>query len=194
MLLCEINHISRSILVRNYCQVSSCGARDIVRVLLLETTVQNYNYIVAPLDPMRDSLQVYTTTREQKYFYDAATSGVFVRPELEPSILMMPSPEVLRTNNIVNKKVSWVFNIKTSKNLIPAGTSLRITLPARLMVPLAFSSVTVTNYDTGTPFPNTSTSLTPDGTSITSIFIPSVCPQATQATLPSCLVGSAFSF
>jgi hypothetical protein len=32
---------------------------------------------------------------------------------------MMPSPEILRTNNIINKRVSWVFSFKTNKNPVP---------------------------------------------------------------------------
>jgi hypothetical protein len=39
MLLCELNKTAKSVLVRNYCQVASCGRRDIVRILLMETFI-----------------------------------------------------------------------------------------------------------------------------------------------------------
>ena len=70
-----------------------------------------------PLDPQRDSLIITTTTKEGIYFKD--TAEVLVSPEILPTSLMMPSPEIIRTNNIVGALVSWVFSFKTNKNPVP---------------------------------------------------------------------------
>ena len=98
--------------------MASCGVRDQVRVKLLETYVQNYFQIVSPLNEKTDSVIITTTTKEGIYFVDTADTGVFITPELKPTSLIMPSPEILRTNNIINKRVSWVFSFKTNKNPI----------------------------------------------------------------------------
>lgn len=114
MLLCEVNKTAKSILVRNYCQVTSCGKRDIVRIQLMETFVQNYAAIVNPLVSARDSIVITTTTREGVYYLDTGMANV--EPEMIPNGMIMPSPEILRTNNVINKKVAWVFSFKTNKN------------------------------------------------------------------------------
>jgi hypothetical protein len=57
---------------------------------------------VSPLNDKRDSVIITTTTKEGIYFIDTADTGLFIAPELKPTALIMPSPEVLRTNNIIN--------------------------------------------------------------------------------------------
>lgn len=58
-----------------------------------------------------------------------ANTGVFITPEIQPTSMIMPSPEILRTNNLVNNKVSWIFNFKTNKNAVPKGGYMTITFP-----------------------------------------------------------------
>jgi len=60
---------------------------------------------------------------------DTANLGVFVTPEMLPTPLIMPSPEILRTNNIINSRVSWIFSVKTNKNPLPLGSYLTIKIP-----------------------------------------------------------------
>jgi hypothetical protein len=74
---------------------------------------------VSPLQAKKDSVVITTTTKEGVYYFDTVDSGLFVVPDLQPTQLMMPSPEILRTNNIINKRVSWVFSFKTNKNPVP---------------------------------------------------------------------------
>lgn len=58
-----------------------------------------------------------------------ANTGVFITPEIQPTSMIMPSPEILRTNNLVNNKVNWIFNFKTNKNVVPKGGYMTITFP-----------------------------------------------------------------
>lgn len=95
----------------------------------METFTQNYFYAISPLNEIRDSIVIKTTTKETIYYIDTADKGVFVTPELAPTSLLMPSPEILRTNNVVNKKVSWVFSFKTNKNPVPPGGYLQMLIP-----------------------------------------------------------------
>jgi hypothetical protein len=85
----------------------------------MDTFVQNYNYIVSPLNETKDSIVITTTTKEGIYYMDTANSGVFVSPEMQPTPLIMPSPEILRTNNVINSRASWIFSVKTNKNSLP---------------------------------------------------------------------------
>lgn len=155
MLLCEVNKTTKSILVRNYCQVASCGKRDIVRIRLMETFVQNFAYIVSPLNPTKDSLNITTTTREGIYYLDTANSNVFIDPELVPNNLILASPEILRTNNIINKRVAWVFSFKTSKNAVPKGGYVTITIPKDVMLTVDDSILDILNYDNMARYWNT---------------------------------------
>lgn len=145
MLLCEVNKTAKSILVRNYCQVASCGKRDIVRIQLMETFVQNYASIVNPLVSGKDGIVITTTTREGVYYVD--TKEVFALPEMIPNNMIMPSPEIIRTNNIVNKKVQWIFSFKTNKNVVPKGGYLTISIPRDVMLSVPNSTLDIINYD-----------------------------------------------
>ena len=100
----------------------------------METFIQNFYQVVSPLQEKRDSLVITTTTREGIYYIDTADSSVFVQPEMEPTQLMMPSPEILRTNNIINRRVNWVFSFKTNKNPVPRGGYLNITIPRDVLI------------------------------------------------------------
>jgi hypothetical protein len=77
---------------------------------------------------------ITTTTREGIYYIDTADESVFVEPEMEPTQLMMPSPEILRTNNIINRRVTWVFSFKTNKNPVPKGGYMNVTVPKDVLV------------------------------------------------------------
>jgi hypothetical protein len=94
----------------------------------------------------RDSVTITTTTREGVYFVDTASASVV--PEMIPNGMTMPSPEILRTNNLINKKVAWVFSFKTSKNVVPRGGYLTISIPRDVMLPIEDSTLDVINYDT----------------------------------------------
>jgi hypothetical protein len=74
----------------------------------MDSVAENYPYIVSPLRDARDSVNITTTTSNPLYFYD--TASVFVAPEMIPSPLSMPTPAIIRTSNVVNSLVDWVFS------------------------------------------------------------------------------------
>ena len=82
ILLCEIVARTRTIIVRNYCQVASCEKRDYVRFKMYDDFVQNYYYVVNPLHPTNDSFRINTTTKEGYYYLDTANTSVFATPAL----------------------------------------------------------------------------------------------------------------
>jgi hypothetical protein len=120
----------------------------------METFIQNYYQDVSPLDPIKDSIVLITTTREQIYYLDTADTNVFVTPNLEPTQLIMPSPEILRTNNIINRRVSWVFSFKTNKNPVPKGGYLNVTIPRNVLITIPNSTIDLINYDNGVRYWN----------------------------------------
>lgn len=75
--------------------------------------------MVNPLNSTRDSMLVKTTTKEGYYFIDETKTGVFIKPDLVPTYLILPSPEIIRTNNVINRRVQWVTSFKTNKNFVP---------------------------------------------------------------------------
>jgi hypothetical protein len=81
--------------------------------------IMNYHYVVDPLNSTRDSMLVRTTTREGYYYIDETSTDVFILPPLQPTNLIMPSPEIIRTNNVINRKVNWVTSFRTNKNPMP---------------------------------------------------------------------------
>lgn len=129
LLLCEVITSNRTIIVRNYCQVADCGASDRVRFKMFDDFIMNYHYVVSPLNDTRDSMLVRTTTREGYYYIDETSTGVFITPALEPTSFIMPSPEIIRTNNVINRRVSWVTSFRTNKNPTPKGSYLVMTFP-----------------------------------------------------------------
>lgn len=62
---------------------------------------------------------VRTTTKEGYYYIDETSTNVFVKPDLVPTYLIVPSPEIIRTNNVINRRVKWVISFKTNKNPVP---------------------------------------------------------------------------
>lgn len=154
LILCEVNATAGTVLVRNLCQVSSCGQKAVLRFLVMDSVVENYAYIVSPLVLVRDGLNITTTTSNPFYFYDS--SSVLVTPEMIPAHLTMPSPEVIRTSNVVNQLVEWVFSFQTSRNMIPANGYLNISIPANVLLAVPNSQVQVLNQDTGTVYNNVS--------------------------------------
>jgi hypothetical protein len=127
LLLCDINVTNGTITVRNYCQVSSCAFKAKVYFKLFEDFIQNYHYVVSPLNETRDSVFVRSTTKEEYYYVDE--SPAYIKPDLVPTYLIMPSPEIIRTNNVINRKVSWVISFKTNKNAVPKGGYLVLSVP-----------------------------------------------------------------
>ena len=81
--------------------------------------ILNYNYVVDPLNGTTNSMLVKTTTKEGYYFIDQTAKDVFITPPLVPTFLILPSPEIIRTNNVINRKVSWVLSFKLNKNTVP---------------------------------------------------------------------------
>ncbi len=160
----------------------------------METYVANYMHIVNPLNQKRDSVRITTTTKEGIYFIDFA--DVFVTPELEPTSLIMPSPEILRTNNIINRRVSWVFSFKTNKNPVPRFGYMNITIPRDVMITVPNSTIDLLNYDNGVRFWNMTYRLhapqprVPDYVeSVREIILWNLCNRTN-----GCQVGSSFSF
>lgn len=72
-----------------------------------------------PLDANRDSMLVRTTTKEGYYYIDETSKGVYIKPDLQPTYLLMPSPEIIRTINVINRRANWVTSFKTNKNPVP---------------------------------------------------------------------------
>lgn len=72
-----------------------------------------------------------------------------VKPDLVPTYLIMPSPEIIRTNNVINRKVSWVISFKTNKNDIPKGGILTFNIPPNVLLTIKNSSIDMLNYDNG---------------------------------------------
>jgi hypothetical protein len=68
--------------------------------------------------------------------------------------MIMPSPEILRTNNIINRRVSWVFSFKTNKNPVPKGGYMNITIPREVMITVPNSTIDLLNYDNGVRYWN----------------------------------------
>lgn len=63
--------------------------------------MMNYHYVVYPFNATNDSLSVWSTTADGLYLIDGTTTGIEVTPELQPNNLIMPSPEIITTNNVV---------------------------------------------------------------------------------------------
>lgn len=91
--------------------------------------INNFGYIVDPLDSVTDSLIIRTTTSDGLYYVDEAASSVFITPSLMPNNLIMPSPEITRDNNIINRKTSWVINFKINANAVPKDGFITISVP-----------------------------------------------------------------
>jgi hypothetical protein len=83
----------------------------------METFTQNYFYAISPLNEIRDSIVIKTTTKETIYYIDTADKGVFVTPELAPTSLLMPSPEILRTNNVLIRKSAGYSALRQTRTL-----------------------------------------------------------------------------
>ena len=151
--------------------------------------------IVSPLQAQRDSIKITTTTKEGIYYVDTADTNVFVKPEIQPSNLIMPSPEVLRTNNIINKRVKWVFSFKTNKNPISKGGYMNMTIPKDVLLTFPNSTIDVNNYDNGVRYWNMTYKTypvnpkTPDTLSVKEIIVWNLCNSTN-----GCQVGSSFSF
>ena len=149
---------------------------------------------MSPLNVKTDSVIITTTTKEGIYFIDTADTGLFITPELKPTALIMPSPEVLRTNNIINRRVSWVFSFKTNKNPIPRSGYMNMTVPKDVLITFPNSSLDILNYDNGARYWNMTTRLYPTRSaleveSVREIIIWNICNASA-----GCQVGSSFSF
>lgn len=166
MLLCQLVTSNRTIIIRNYCQVSSCTSGRSVYFKMYDDFVVNYAYVVDPLLSTRDSLLVKSTTAEGYYYLDETKKNVFVKPDLVPADLIMPSPEIIRTNNVINKRVQWVFNFQTNINYLPKGSFVLITIPQNVLLTIRNSSIDVYNYDNGKLYSNANVTLYSDGLSV----------------------------
>jgi hypothetical protein len=117
-----------------------------------------------------------------------------VKPDLQPTQLMMPSPEILRTNNIINRRVSWVFSFKTNKNPVPQGGYLNITIPKDVLIAVQNSTLDILNYDNGVRYWNVSikmysTSSINLDSSVREIAVWNLCNNTI-----GCLTGASYSF
>ena len=96
----------------------------------------------------------------------------------------MPSPEILRTNNVINKRVSWIFSFKTNKNSIPRGGYLNMTIPRDVMLTVPNSTLDILNYDTNGRYWNVSIKMHPNsknqsGDSVSEIIVWNLCNMTT---------------
>lgn len=142
---------------------------------MYEDFVQNYYYVVDPLHATKDSIRINTTTKEGYYFLDTANTSVFATPTLQPTNFIMPSPEIVRTNNVINKKTRWVFSFKTNKNPVPAGGYLIMNIPQNVLLTIKDSSIDVLSYDTNKIYPGFKYTLYSDRLSVQQILIPNFC-------------------
>lgn len=62
---------------------------------------------------------VRTTTKEGYFYIDESKTNVMIKPDLVPTYLILPSPEIIRTNNVISRRVKWVMSFKTNKNPVP---------------------------------------------------------------------------
>lgn len=100
----------------------------------------------------------------------------------------MPSPEIVRTNNVINRKAKWVFSFKTNKNPIPQGGYLVIKVPKDVLLTIKDSTVDVLSYDTNALYSNFNYTLYPDKLSVQQIMVNNFC-NATGG----CAVGSGYT-
>ena len=156
---------------------------------MFEDFIMNYYFVVTPLNSTFDSMLIRTTTREGYYFIDETAVDLFITPALVPSSFIMPSPEIIRTNNVVNRKVQWVSSFRTSKNPLPQFSYLEMQFPYGVLLTVPNSTLDAINYDTNGLFGNfTVHSYLNDTQSVKNITIYDFC----NKTL-GCIVGSSFS-
>lgn len=156
---------------------------------MFEDFIMNYYFVVTPLNSTFDSMLIRTTTREGYYFIDETAVDLFITPALVPSSFIMPSPEIIRTNNVVNRKVQWVSSFRTSKNPLPQFSYLEMQFPYGVLLTVPNSTLDAINYDTNGLFGNfTVHSYSNDTQSVKNITIYDFC----NKTL-GCIVGSSFS-
>ena len=105
--------------MRNLCQVTSCAASASVYFKMYDDFILNYNYVVNPLNSSIDYIMLKSTTKEGYYYVDQ--DYIVATPALQPTALIMPSPQIIRTNNVISRKVDWIFSFSINRNPIPPG-------------------------------------------------------------------------
>ena len=98
--------------------------------------INNYKYVVSPLKVVTDSLIVRSATNDG-YQIDEAADSVFITPSMQPNNLIMPSPAIIRSNNIINTKTDWTITFKININDVPSDGRIVLNLPPKVMIPIA---------------------------------------------------------
>jgi hypothetical protein len=155
---------------------------------MFDDFVMNYYYIKDSYDSSSDSIGIRSTTKEGYYYIDETKTNIFATPTLQPTSLNMPSPEIVRTNNIIDKRTQWVISFKITKCPIPNGGFLKLVIPEGVLLPVKYSTIDVLSYDTSGLYPDFNVVLSSNKESATSITINNFC-NATNG----CPVGGAYS-
>ena len=92
LLLCEVITSNNTIIVRNLCQVQTCGSGSWVYFRMYEDFIQNYYYVVTPLNSTTDSMLVRTTTSDGYFYIDQTNTGLFITPDLQPATHSLFTP------------------------------------------------------------------------------------------------------
>ena len=72
-----------------------------MRFKAFDDFMQNYHAVVTPLNVVNDSMKIWSTTANGLYFVDGTTTNIIITPTLTPNTLIMLSPEIIRTANVV---------------------------------------------------------------------------------------------
>lgn len=60
--------------------------------------------------------------------------------------MLLPSPEITRDSNVVNRKVKWIINFKINLNSVPADGIIKISFPKTVLIPVKDSPIELKDY------------------------------------------------
>ena len=172
-LLCTVDYTNRTITIRNYCHVASCLARDYVRFKVYNDFINNYKYAISSYTASNQSLTIRSTTNEL-YPINEISTGIYITPQLIPNTLIMPSPEIVRGNNVINTKSSWLITFKINLNDVPEDGLIVIRPPQGTMIPISGQTVEVSDYINKTTLTDVNQTLYSDGT-VNTVSVGGLC-------------------
>mmetsp|Transcript_9913 Transcript_9913/g.9780 ORF Transcript_9913/g.9780 Transcript_9913/m.9780 type:complete len:251 (+) Transcript_9913:1647-2399(+) len=138
-------------------------------------------------------MKLWSTTYDGYYFVDGQEEDLWVTPELEPSPLIMPTPEVIRTGNVVLQNVEWIINFKINKSPIPSQGYIVIKIPPGLLFARPNYTLSVQDQDSGQEYPESRFWYSSDG-SANRLKIENFCNYVDGVYEErNCTIGSAYS-
>lgn len=165
------NATSNTVTVNNLCNPGGCTASSLKIITLDLTYVKNIGWIKSPLSTSTDSWQILTT--QAGYYIDQLTTGIIATPSLTTNVVTITS--VSRSSDLINAIFNALFSITFTKNPIPTGGYLVITLPADTMYN---SKYVMTSYSSTTQVISSNTLYS--GTSQIQTMTIYGCPNATS--------------